>query len=334
MEKSARIYFILLIILGISLPGRSAICTAIASGDWNDPAIWSCGAVPSCGDNIEIPTGIIVDVNTQVDLDENSSPACSTATYMVVFGTLRFTAGFKISLACGSVVEIMPGGAMINGGGGGSSNWLMICQVVEWESSDGPVSGYARFGDFMPLASELKSFSIFKHQDKFEFIWVLSSELDNQYFTIEESIDGFKWNVIGQVASYGDHSDEQMYSLLAFSSFKNENAIYFRLLQSDINGNRTVLDVKSFENEGLEITAYPNPLRTGQELTVRLESSEQYISNLVFYNSQGQIVQLETVQLDYGMNSLIVNPDKLEKGIYFISLPELSESGRFKLIIE
>ncbi len=30
----------------------AATCVSIGSGDWSNPAIWSCDAVPSAGDNI------------------------------------------------------------------------------------------------------------------------------------------------------------------------------------------------------------------------------------------------------------------------------------------
>ncbi|MEO1606420.1 MAG: G8 domain-containing protein [Pseudomonadota bacterium] len=48
------------------VPRDAATTTAIASGDWDDPAIWSNG-VPSDGDSVLIPEGVEVDYSTVSD---------------------------------------------------------------------------------------------------------------------------------------------------------------------------------------------------------------------------------------------------------------------------
>src|SRR5438034_1645175 len=35
----------------------NAICTSVSSGAWSNPSTWSCGAVPSAGDNVVITLG-------------------------------------------------------------------------------------------------------------------------------------------------------------------------------------------------------------------------------------------------------------------------------------
>lgn len=165
--------FLLTFIVMLQIPkfSNAAFCTALSSGNWSNPAIWSCGTLPGCGDVIEIPAGVLVSVDMQVDLDENSSPVCSTATHIQVFGVLQFVTGNKISLACGSTVEIMPGGSMLPGGGGGSSNWLKICDQIEWKTSDGPVVGYKLFGSPSPLPVEFVSFQVKNEENNFRFEW-------------------------------------------------------------------------------------------------------------------------------------------------------------------
>lgn len=114
-----------------SVYSNVAICNALGNGNWSNPANWSCGAFSACGGIIVIPSGITVTMDMQVDLDENSLPACSAETFIDVSGTLQFVTGNKISLACGSGVEVMPGASMLTGRGGGAPNLLKICEVTD-----------------------------------------------------------------------------------------------------------------------------------------------------------------------------------------------------------
>jgi hypothetical protein len=55
----------------LSLPlfawtGQAADITAVQSGDWSDPGIWSSGTVPGADDDADIPEGINVIVDTNV----------------------------------------------------------------------------------------------------------------------------------------------------------------------------------------------------------------------------------------------------------------------------
>src|SRR5438046_8187499 len=39
------------------------VCTSVSSGPWSNPSTWSCGAVPSAGDNVVIALGTTVTVD-------------------------------------------------------------------------------------------------------------------------------------------------------------------------------------------------------------------------------------------------------------------------------
>ncbi len=83
--------------LGVSMYAQAKVCVATASGNYNDPAIWSCGAVPSPADSVVIPTGITVTSTgnlthngpmlIQGTLNVNGDFGCSGNVY--VYGTLN-----------------------------------------------------------------------------------------------------------------------------------------------------------------------------------------------------------------------------------------------------
>lgn len=312
----------------------AAICTALGSGNWSDPANWSCGSVPSCGDFINIPTGVTVFVDVQVDLDENSSPACSTATHMQISGVLQFVTGYKISLACGSGVEVMPGGAMLPGGGGGSSSWLKICDVSEWKTSDGPVFGYKLFGSPSPLPVEFISFDVQKENNQFTFIWKVASERENDFFTLEYSSDGLSWNIFSHVSSIGDHNDEYTYVSMADLEYVTSELIYFRIHQTDKNGESALLDVKSYKNANESFVVYPNPVASGKDVHLKFISSKVQESELKMVNTLGTIVFQKFIPLEEGINFLSLNIDSIDRGIYFVIISGTTNSEPYRLVIE
>lgn len=147
-----RTIFICLFLIFFKL--NSATCTAVASGNWNNPSVWSCGFVPGCGDMIIVPSGINITINVMVNLTA-CSPTPAMSPNFIISGTLTFQPGNKIRLPCGSNFLLNAGGALIPGGGGGSSNLLEICSDVYWTSGSGPLYGPTCYPPGCTLPTEL-----------------------------------------------------------------------------------------------------------------------------------------------------------------------------------
>jgi hypothetical protein len=305
---------------------NAAVCTALGNGNWSNPANWSCGSLPGCGDFIVVPAGMTVTVDIQVDLDENSSPACSTAIFMEVYGTLQFVTGNKISLACGSGVEVMPGGSMLPGGGGGASNWLKICEVTEWQTSHGPVSGYKLFGAPSPLPVEFVSFDVDRSGSNLRFVWVVASERENDFFSIEFSEDGKKWMTILSKNSIGDHVSEMTY--IESTEFAISSTSYFRLKQTDKNDETKILDTKSLKVQN-ELRIYPNPVRSGS--TVELSVSEKTETEVMIYNTLGQLVKRDSFN---SSEDILIDTEGMKRGVYLVKVPGVDKEKVYRLIVE
>jgi hypothetical protein len=334
MKTLKPLLILVLLIIQLSDFSYAAMCTATSSGNWSNPAIWSCGSLPGCGDFINVPAGITVTVDMQVDLDENSSPACSTSIHIQVFGILQFVTGNKINLACGSGVEVMTGGTMLPGGGGGSSNWLKICEVTEWKTSDGPVTGYKLFGSPSPLPVEFVSFDVEMNGNKCQLSWEVASERDNDHFTVEYSLDGYQWNKKMEVKSIGNHFDSYVYTALTTIETNNTAVLYFRLKQTDIDGKEKLLDQKSSVNAVSEFLLYPNPAKVGEAVHLKVNSTSDEKATVYFYNSLGQMVAQESINLTEGPNVISFNHLSLKRGVYLIKIPSVAKADFFRLIID
>lgn len=334
MNKFIIISFFLSIMLNCNELAKAAVCNAVVSGDWSNPATWSCGSQPGCGDLIIIPAGITVSIDVHVNLDENSTPTCSTATVIQVYGTLDFSTGKKMYLACGSSVEIFPGGSMNPGSGGGSSNLLYICQSEQWKAGDGPVTGYSRFGPPVVLSLEFKGMSTKRDYRTLQVKWLTDSEENNTEFRLEFSIDGKTWNQSIIVESIGDHTDEFEYSVEFDQSHDFFFSKYVKLTSIDENSEEKFLTISEVDHPLILATCYPNPVMSGRKIQIQgkgLDDSLDY--QLILYNSSGKIHALGTglgIELSAG-KEIEING---ESGIYFLEIKGTAQVIREKIIVQ
>lgn len=126
---------------------------------------------------------------------------------------------------------------------------------------------------FNPLPIELFSFSGFHTStNNIELSWTTASEQNNSYFTIWRSINGTEWEAIHDETGAGDSFDNRDYKFTdtRINSLNSAQTIYYKLSQTDYDGNREV-----FEPIAIELT---NGLRS-------------YIKTV---NFQGETVSRET----------------------------------------
>ena len=96
-----------------------------------------------------------------------------------------------------------------------------------------------------PLPIELESFQcIPTTNNEIEIHWVTASEVNNDYFIIERSIDGIHYEELARVQGSSGNSNETLEYIVA-----DANPVfginYYRLTQVDYNGNREIFDPSS-----------------------------------------------------------------------------------------
>lgn len=101
-------------------------------------------------------------------------------------------------------------------------------------------------GELMPstlLPIELYSFDV-SIKDKDVYInWVTLSEINNDYFEIERSFDGFNWKSIVTIDGVGNSRIKQEYKHI--DREVKYGLIYYRLKQVDFDGEFEIFDIKS-----------------------------------------------------------------------------------------
>jgi hypothetical protein len=112
------------------------------------------------------------------------------------------------------------------------------------------------------LPIELISFEGINQNEKNVLSWVTASQLNNDFFTIERSIDGQKWEVAGTVNGAGTTNHTMFYTLDDFKPYFP--VTYYRLKQTDTDGKGTYVKTISVTNrknlDGEFVSnLFPNP---------------------------------------------------------------------------
>jgi len=150
--------------------------------------------------------------------------------------------------------------------------------------------------------------------------WRTASETNNNYFTLERSIDGKIFEFLTQVPTKGNGNNPQAYSFVDNSPANGVN--YYRLSQTDFNGNKENVGLQNI-NVGLtgndDWTTYPNPVT---------ENSIFVISNKI---------NLKTVDVKlFSLHGLLIYKGKqvVNNGKFEIKLSEKPASGLYILNVD
>ena len=123
-----------------------------------------------------------------------------------------------------------------------------------------------------PLPVELLSYNIYTTEDNQVGVkWTTATETENDYFTVERSADGRIFKEVKRVDGANTSNESHSYSILDEAPFSGLS--YYRLKQTDLDGNYKYLGVRSIELEREDkVVVSPNPLR-GFNLNILIHAS-------------------------------------------------------------
>ena len=180
-------------------------------------------------------------------------------------------------------------------GSHGISDHYAAYKVNSFSGGGGGAGGGGSGASFLPV--EMLFFTAKPTNEAVQLDWATASELDNEGFEIEKSLDGQRWQVLGFVKGYGTTTERQNYSFLDERVTAGIN--YYRLKQLDHDGNFEYSDVRSInvkaDANSTYLHLYPNPV--SNELTVESGAGMIYI-----YNQMG--VVLKQVEATNSINTL------------------------------
>ncbi len=150
-----------------------------------------------------------------------------------------------------------------------------------------------------------------------QFLWQTASETNNDYFTIERSIDGMKWISVDRIPGAGNSFEIINYSFEDIKPFGGRS--YYRLKQTDYDGafsfsNTISVQVNFLPKINRSVKLYPNPFVN----LLYLEGSEEDLSNIKIFNLFGLELRGQIAELNVSDTKKVFDFSNLNKGVYLV----------------
>lgn len=164
-----------------------------------------------------------------------------------------------------------------------------------------------------PLPVELIYFNAALNNTRtVDLTWVTASEINNDYFIVQRSNDGFTWEEIGVVDGNGTSTSQHNYSAVDVNPFQGIS--YYRLLQVDFDGTGAYSTIRTVElNQGVNLLVTPNPF--GEQCVIHLGTASN-INTLEVINAMGQLVQ--TIAVEALDETILLDFTNMASGMYYL----------------
>ncbi len=195
------------------------------------------------------------------------------------------------------------------------------------------VTSFSPFGvgSGSALPVEMLSFTAAKHNETVTLNWVTASEVNNDHFVVQRSVDGVVFENIGMVKGRGTTSMVSNYSYIdASAASLGVSVVYYRLQQVDYDSRSAHSKVVTVDmgatTSAMQVSVSPNPFTDYTSVSVNATVASR--STLKVTDIQGRLVFEKPIELEAGMNTVLI--DELAasaySGIYFVSIVTPTES--------
>ncbi|MFZ7115816.1 MAG: T9SS type A sorting domain-containing protein [Bacteroidota bacterium] len=153
-------------------------------------------------------------------------------------------------------------------------------------------------------------------------IWETMSEINNDYFTVERSSDGYTFSSIGIVSGSGNSTTKHNYSLVDNDPLPGLS--YYRLIQTDYDGKFEVFEPRTVKNiktgDGIKVLSImPNPFN--DRLTIRFDLENGMQLSFELYSMSGNIVAGKELPASSGTSEIEFDQvGDLPQGVYILKI--------------
>lgn len=188
-----------------------------------------------------------------------------------------------------------------------------------------------------PLPVDLLSFTGSYKDNSTLLNWVVASEINSAYYTIERSTNSIDYCTIGTQLIAGNSYNRQQYRFTDNLENQYDKLFYYRLKIVDIDGrfkfsNIVLIRKNQIATTGIKVS--PNPVMGGDLITVRFDATDNSQVELSVIDMTGRIVATQQNSTSAGTNSVtLLNVNNLKPGMYIIRMNNASGVQTTRLII-
>lgn len=161
--------------------------------------------------------------------------------------------------------------------------------------------------------------------------WSTASETNNKYFTIEKQTSGDNWQTVANIDGAGNSSQTRYYKAIDENPYPGVS--YYRLKQTDYDGNFTYSDVKTVSvPEYNFVSIYPNPVRDNMDLNYNSLSNGTVSIRIFSISGKEAMPSNNSKNVQTGMNVISINTSELGSGMYILEVINDSQTYYKKFI--
>jgi hypothetical protein len=191
---------------------------------------------------------------------------------------------------------------------GSASGNIVVFSGVNLQNGDRVTIGNTDASIALPI--ELSSFDIKANLGHVLINWTTASEANNDYFTIQRSLNGITWNDLKNIQGAGNSTEVQHYHSSDNQPFQGKS--YYRLGQTDFDGKHYYSKVKSVDILGeKKLQTSPNPTSG----LFNLRNQNINIDNLKLLNMLGRAMEVSITSTD---GLITIDASKIPAGIYIL----------------
>jgi hypothetical protein len=184
-------------------------------------------------------------------------------------------------------------------------------------------------GGLLPV--QIVSFTANLNDGAVELAWSSASEVGSDYYTVERSASGDSWTYVGEVAAAGSSGSFESYTLLDESPLTGDS--YYRLIETDVDGRRSVVGRAQVENAATSLTVNitPNPMISSSKIVFTDDRAGSL--DVAVVNMMGTEVYSNTIELSPHSPVILPFNKVLLPGSYFMTWSDGTRTGSKVLMV-
>ncbi len=310
-----------------------------SEGTWASPSTWSLNRAPKDGDKVIIEKGHKLIIEDE-DVEFNGEIVVN-GELVIWDADLIMNAASKVAVNSSGLISFSPPTRMLrlptaNLTIASSYNWFLGWNggTIVNDQQQGPVAFGTDGKSLLPI--ELLAFNATLNEDEdTDIIWVTASEENNDYFTIERSLDGKNFFTLDTIDGAGNSKEQLKYKYVDDAPVAGYN--YYRLKQTDVDGKSETFRMVSVYNDNAApelniVSLGPNPYRDYFE--INFTSIDESPVHLKISDMNGRTIFRKTMEAQKGDNSFTyVDRKDLKPGIYLFTIVQKGTPAKtFRLV--
>lgn len=212
------------------------------------------------------------------------------------------------------IIEKIASGPIIGTFSGLPNNSILVYKggelMISYNGGDGNDVTFTALG---PLPVELIDFSVQAMENEVKLTWTTASETNNEFFTIERSLDGRTFEAVATILGNGTTTEISNYAYVDTNPERGLN--YYRLKQTDFDGQFSYSDIKTAELKNNEtIKVYPTLVC--KVVNIETENDVDGETTITIRDLTGR--DYKPIPVSSMANKIAFSLEDLNPGIYFV----------------